>query len=83
MKKDRGNRDVHADQETEMELDRTYTEERTRSRQRQALDWNPQGKRRRWRPRHVWRRTVHNEALEEGKSWTEVKRMAGNRTRWR
>ena len=26
---DRGNRDVHADQETEIELDRTYTEERT------------------------------------------------------
>ena len=29
LEKDRGNRDVHADQETEMELDRTYTEERT------------------------------------------------------
>jgi hypothetical protein len=29
LEKDRGNREVHADQETEMELDRTYTEERT------------------------------------------------------
>jgi hypothetical protein len=34
----------------------------------EALDWNPQGKRRRGRPRHTWRRTVHNEALEIGKS---------------
>ena len=51
--------------------------------EREALDWNPQGKRRRGRPRRTWRRTVHNEALEKGKSWSEVKRMAGNRTRWR
>jgi hypothetical protein len=51
--------------------------------EREALDWNQQGKRRRGRPRHTWRRTVHNEALEKGKSWSEVKRMAGNRTRRR
>jgi hypothetical protein len=51
--------------------------------EREALDWNPQGKRRRGRPRHTWRRSVHNEALEKGKSWNEVERMAGNRTRWR
>jgi hypothetical protein len=30
----------------------------------------------------MWRRTVYNEALENGKSWSEVKRMARNRTRW-
>jgi len=35
--KDRGNRDVHADQETEMELDRTYAEERTRSHWKRGL----------------------------------------------
>ena len=50
--------------------------------EREALDWNPQGKRRRRRPRHTSRRTVHKEALEKGKSWSEVKRMARNRTRW-
>ena len=50
---------------------------------RGALDWNPQGKSRRGRPRHTWQRTVHNEALEKGKSWNEVKRMARNSTRWR
>jgi hypothetical protein len=31
-----------------------------------ALDWNPQGYRRRGRPRETWRRTVIRE-LEEGK----------------
>jgi len=51
--------------------------------EREALDWNPQGKRRRGRPRHTWRRNVHNEALEKGKSWSEVMKIAGNRTRWR
>ena len=51
--------------------------------EREALDWKPQGKRRRGRPRHTWRRTVNSEALEKGKSWNEVKRVAGNRTRWR
>jgi hypothetical protein len=45
------------------------------------LDWNPQGKRRRGRLRHMWWRIVHNETLENGKSWSEVKRMARNRTR--
>ena len=49
---------------------------------RETLDWNLQGKRRRGRPRHTWQRTVHSEALEKGKSWSEVKRMTGNRTRW-
>jgi hypothetical protein len=32
--------------------------------EREALDWNPQGKRR------------------KGKSWSEVKRMDGDRIRW-
>jgi hypothetical protein len=50
--------------------------------EREVLDWNPQDKRRRGRPR-PWRRTVQNEALKKGKSWSEVKKMAGNRTRWR
>jgi hypothetical protein len=36
--------------------------------EREALDWNPQGKRRGGRPRRMWQRAVHNEALEKGKS---------------
>jgi len=51
--------------------------------EREALDWNPQGKRRRGTPKHMWRKTVHNEALEKGMSWSQAKRMAGNRTGWR
>jgi hypothetical protein len=49
--------------------------------EREALDWNPQGNRRRGRPRHTWGRSVHSEALEKGKRWSEIKRMARNRTR--
>ena len=51
--------------------------------EREVLDWNPQGQRKRGRPKQTWRRSIHNEALEEGKSWGEVKQLAGNRIRWR
>jgi hypothetical protein len=51
--------------------------------EREALDWNLQGKRTRGRPKQMWRISVHNEALEKGKSWSKVKRMARDRTRWR
>jgi hypothetical protein len=43
--------------------------------EREALDWNPQGKWKRGRPKQTWRRSVHNEALEEGKSWGVVKKL--------
>ena len=36
--------------------------------ERQVLDWNPQGQGKRGRPKQTWRRSVHNEALGEGKS---------------
>jgi hypothetical protein len=49
--------------------------------EREALDWNPQGKWKRGRPKQMWRRMVHNEALE-GKSRGEVKKLARNRNRW-
>lgn len=50
---------------------------------RRALDWNPQGSRRRGRPRETWRRTVEREIAEEGMSWTQIKRLANNRVRWK
>jgi hypothetical protein len=37
----------------------------------------------RGRPKQTWRRSVHNKALGEGKSWGEVKQLARNRIRWR
>ena len=51
--------------------------------EREVLDWNPQGQGKRGSPKQTWRRSVHNEALGEGKSWGEVKQLARNRIRWR
>lgn len=50
---------------------------------RQALEWNPQGRRARGRPRNTWRRTVTSEAQEVGKTWGEIKQTAQNRIRWK
>ena len=50
---------------------------------RQALEWNPQGARRRGRPRGSWRRTVMDELAEQNISWNEAKLLARNRVRWR
>ena len=51
--------------------------------EREVLDWNPQGQWKRGGPKQTWRRSVHSEALGEGKSWGEVKQLARNRIRWR
>lgn len=48
-----------------------------------ALDWNPQGARKRGRPKTTWKRTVIDEARQAEKEWTEVKALAQNRIRWR
>jgi len=50
---------------------------------KRALEWNPQGKRKRWRPRHTWRRTRMSELEERGLTWREAKDTAQNRVRWR
>ena len=48
---------------------------------RQALEWNPQGKRGRGRPKNTWRRTVLKEAKGVNKIWAEIKADAKNRVR--
>ena len=48
-----------------------------------ALDWNPQGYRRRGRLRRTWRRTVEDEIRGTGKTWNEVKGIAGDRNAWK
>ena len=53
-----------------------------RSTERQALDWNPQGDRKRGRPEQSSRRTIEEEGWEGGKSWKEVKRITTNSVRW-
>jgi len=44
-----------------------------------ALDWNPQGYRRRGRPKRTWRRTTEDEIRNTERSWNEVKGIAGDR----
>jgi hypothetical protein len=48
-----------------------------------ALDWNPQGYRRKGRPRRTWQRTIEDEIRGTGKSWNEVKGIAGDRNAWK
>nr|KAG5703008.1 hypothetical protein BaRGS_016169 [Batillaria attramentaria] len=48
---------------------------------RQALTWNPQGKRKRGRPRNSWRRDTEAELCKQGTNWTGVARLAQNRAR--
>ena len=50
---------------------------------RQALTWNPQGKRKRGLPRNSWRQAAEAELKQQGTDWTEAARSAQNRVRWR
>ena len=50
---------------------------------RQALDWNPQGKRKRGRPPNNWRRTLQAELEDNSMTWNEAKRAAQDRSQWR
>ncbi|XP_075157756.1 uncharacterized protein LOC142231022 [Haematobia irritans] len=49
---------------------------------RTALDWNPQGSRRRGRPANTWRRLVDAEIHDAGYTWRELKNLANDRTKW-
>jgi hypothetical protein len=51
--------------------------------EKDVFDWNPQGARRRGRPRTIWRRTIEEELTEMGKTWREVKALANQRKRCR
>jgi hypothetical protein len=52
---------------------------------RQALDWNPQGNRRRGNPRRTWRRSLESEIrqLDTNYTWRRVKAMAQDRRLWK
>lgn len=50
---------------------------------RQALEWNPQGKRNVGRPKNTWRRTVEREITQLNKTWSQMKVIAQNRNRWK
>jgi len=48
-----------------------------------ALDWNPQGYRRTSRSKRTWRRTIEDEIRNTGRSWNEIKGIAGDRNAWK
>jgi len=50
---------------------------------KRALDWNPQGKRKRGRPRQTWRRSLMEELKQQNATWDNTKRLAKDRERWR
>jgi len=45
-----------------------------------ALLWNPQGKKKRGRPRNSWRRLVNKEV---GRRWNELRFLAADRRKWK
>ena len=49
----------------------------------QALTWNPQGKRKRGRPRHRWRRDTEAQLKQQRTFWSGMARTAQNRVQWR
>ena len=49
---------------------------------RQALTWNPQGKRKRGRPHNSWRRDTEAELKQQGTNWSGMTRAAWNRVQW-
>ena len=51
--------------------------------EKEALDWNPQGARRRGRPRITWKRSIEKEIRRDNKTWREVKAIATQRERWK
>ena len=46
---------------------------------KQALDWNPQGKRKTGRPKTTWRRSIAEEVKKHGTTWKKMKKAANNR----
>ena len=48
-----------------------------------ALQWTPEGKRKRGRPKITWRRTVEKEIKEMGKTWGVIQLMTRDRHMWR
>jgi hypothetical protein len=45
--------------------------------ERIVLDWNPQGKRKRGRPKKIWKMSVVEKAQREGRTW-EGDEVAGS-----
>ena len=72
--KNRRREDDNPKQKKEVEVDWPYAEET-----KQALFWNPQGKRNRGRPKNNWRRSAEQELRQIGLQWTQIERQAQNK----
>ncbi|KAJ4436015.1 hypothetical protein ANN_18639 [Periplaneta americana] len=79
MEDNKSERNHNRNQKTKVELDRAHNQKEVGAVERMALDWNPQGSRRRGRPKNTWKRTILEEIAREGKTWSEVKKLATNR----
>ncbi|XP_054283747.1 uncharacterized protein LOC129000774 [Macrosteles quadrilineatus] len=51
--------------------------------EKKALEWNPQGTRKRGRPCDTWRRTIMKEASSVGRTWGQLRDLAQDRDGWR
>jgi hypothetical protein len=50
---------------------------------RQSLKWNPQGKRKRGRPRNTWCRDLEADSKRLGLTWSQLETKAKDRDVWR
>ena len=50
---------------------------------KQALFWNPQGKRNRGRPKNNWRRSAEQELRQIGLRWAQIEHQAQDREQWK
>jgi len=50
---------------------------------RHAMDWNPQGTRKRGRPRITWRSSIQKDLKEINMTWCKAKRAAQDRQKWK
>ena len=50
---------------------------------RQALTWNPQGKRKQGHPRNTWRCDLETETKRSCYTWGQLERLAQDRDAWR
>ena len=50
---------------------------------RQALNWNPQGHRKRGRPRNTWRGKLKKNIKRTGQTWKQLEKIAQDRGDWR
>jgi len=61
----------------------THYLKKTGAIEKTALDWNPQGYRRRGRPKGMWRSMIEDEIRSTRISWNEFKGIVGDRSAWK